>query len=127
MKVVDLVLLQEVGDAIDIAFDARILEGEHGGKVENGRDLDAHGGEAVFRFGVALARMEQRLRRDAADIEAGAAVGRALLDYRHLHAELRRADGADIAAGTGADDDEVVFGHRPTGPLRDASDLRALP
>ena len=38
-----------------------ILEGEHGGKVESGIDLDAHGGEAVRGFRVALARMEQRL------------------------------------------------------------------
>ena len=58
---VDLVLLQEVGDALDIAFDARILEGEHGSKIEDGLHPDAHGGEAVFRFGVALARVEQRL------------------------------------------------------------------
>ena len=31
-----------------------------------------------------------------------------LLDHRGLQAELRRADGADIAAGAGADDDEIV-------------------
>ena len=112
MEVVDLVFLQEVGDAVDIAFDALVLEGKHGGKVEGGLDLDAHGGEAVRRFGIALARMEQRLRRDAAHIEAGAAMGGALLDHRHFHAELRRADGADIAAGSGADDDQVVLRHR---------------
>src|SRR5262249_25589048 len=47
------------------------------------------------------------------DVEAGAAEGLVLLDHGHLHAELRRADGADIAAGTGADDDEIVgrIGH----------------
>src|SRR5262249_60648763 len=47
---------------------------------------------------------------NAADVEAGAAEGLVLLDYGDLHAELRRADGADIAAGAGADHDEVV-GH----------------
>ena len=57
-----------------------------------------------------LGGVQQRLRRDAADVEAGAAEGRALLDHRDLHAELRRADRADIAAGAGADDDEIV-GH----------------
>ena len=55
-----------------------------------------------------LGGVQQRLRRDAADVEAGAAEGGALLDHRDLHAELRRADGADIAARAGADDDEIV-------------------
>ena len=53
--------------------------------------------------------MEQRLRGNAADVEAGAAEGRPLLDDGDFHAELRRADGADIAAGAGADDDEIVL------------------
>ena len=52
--------------------------------------------------------MQQRLRRHAADIEAGAAERRVLLDHGDLHAELRRAHRADISAGTGADDDEIV-------------------
>ncbi len=51
--------------------------------------------------------MQQRLGRDAADVEAGAAEGGALLDAGHLQAELGGADGADIAAGAGADDDDV--------------------
>ena len=51
--------------------------------------------------------MQQRLGRDAADIEAGAAVGGALLDHGDLHAELRRADGGDIAARPGADHDDI--------------------
>ena len=105
---VDLVLLQQEGDAVDIALNALILEGEHGGKVELGLHLDAHAGEGVAGFGIGLARVQQRLRRDAADIEAGAAMGRALLHHGHLHAELCGADGADIAAGAGADDDEIV-------------------
>ena len=108
MEVVDLVLLQEERDAVDIALHALILEGEHGGEIELRLDLDAHGGEAVAGFGVGLARMQQRLGGDAADIEAGAAMRGALLHHGHLHAELRRADGADITAGPGADDDQVI-------------------
>ena len=73
-------------------------------------DPDAHPGEAVPGLLEQLGRVQQRLRRNAADIEAGAAEGRVLLDHRHLHAELRGADGADIAAGAGADDDEIVGG-----------------
>ena len=34
-------------------------------------------------------------------------MGGALLDHRHLEAQLGRADGADIAAGAGADDGDV--------------------
>ena len=36
---------------------------------------------------------------------------RALVDHRDLQPELRGADGADIAARAGADDDEIVLGH----------------
>ena len=54
--------------------------------------------------------VQQRLGGDAADIEAGAAVRLALLHDGGLQAELRGADGAHIAAGAGADDDEIV-GH----------------
>jgi hypothetical protein len=43
--------------------------------------------------------MQQRLGRYAADVQAGAAKGRALFDHGHLEAELCRLDGADIAAG----------------------------
>ena len=81
------------------------------GEIELRRaDADAHLGEAVAGLLEQLGGVQQRLRRDAADVEAGAAEGRVLLDHGDLHAELRRADGADIAAGAGADDDEVV-GH----------------
>ena len=34
-----------------------------------------------------------------------------LLDHGDLHAELRRAHRADISAGTGADDNEIVGSH----------------
>ena len=52
-------------------------------------------------------RAQQRLGRDAAPVEADAAEQLAL-DDRGLEAELRRADRGDIAAGPGAEDDEVV-------------------
>ena len=56
--------------------------------------------------------LEQRLGRDAAPQQAGAAERLLFLDDRDLQAELRGADGGDVAAGAGADDDDVVFvGH----------------
>ena len=74
-------------------------------------DLHAELGEAVARLLEHLGGVEQRLRRDAADVEAGAAEGGALLDDGDLQPELRGADGADIAARAGADDDEIVLDH----------------
>ena len=107
-----LFFLNRIGDALDVAVDALVLELHHGGKIELGiTDLDAHAGERVPGLLEQLGGMQQGLRGNAAHIEAGAPQGGILLHHRHLHAELRRPDGADIAAGTGADDDEIV-GHR---------------
>src|SRR5262249_17882736 len=78
-------------------------------------DLDAHLVEQVAGFLVELGGVQQRLGRNAPDIEAGAAEGLVLLHHGHFHAELRRADGAEIAAGPGADDDEIV-GHDSSHP-----------
>ena len=53
-----------------------------------------------------LRRAQQRLGRNASPIVADAAeIG--LLDHGGLEPELRRADRGDVAAGTGADDDDV--------------------
>ena len=55
-----------------------------------------------------LGGIEQRLRRDAADVEASAAERLALFDHGDLHAELGRADRADVAGGAGADHDDIM-------------------
>jgi hypothetical protein len=108
---VDLVLLQEVIDPLNVAVDRLVLELEHGAKIELWRtNADAHLGEAVAGLLEHLGSVQQRLRRDTADVEAGAAVGAALFDDGDLHAELCRADRTDIAPGASADDDEIV-GH----------------
>src|SRR5262249_46104351 len=54
-----------------------------------------------------LARVEQGLAGDAADVEARAAERRVLLHACGLEAELRRADRGHVAAGTRADPDQV--------------------
>ena len=111
LKRVDLVFLEQERDALDVAIDALVLELHHGSEIElRLAELDAHLVEQVAGLFVALGRVQQRLRGNASDIEAGTAEGVVLLHHRHLHAELGGADGADIAAGAGADDDEVV-GH----------------
>src|SRR5581483_11050950 len=67
-------------------------------------------GQLVQRRLVQLAGIQQRLRRDAADVQARAAEGlvRALLDARHLQPELRGADRRRVPARTAADHHEVV-------------------
>src|SRR5690242_4440444 len=55
---------------------------------------------------VDLGRAQQCFGRDAAPIQADAAEIR-FLDDRGLEAELRGADRGDVAAGAGADDDDV--------------------
>ena len=107
----DLVLLEQEGNTFDIAVDALVLEFHHGGQIElRLTKLDAHLVEQVAGFFEQLGGVQQRLRGNTADIEASAAEGLVLLHDSHFHAELRRADGADIPAGTGADHDEVI-GH----------------
>ena len=55
--------------------------------------------------------MEERLGRNAADIEAGAAEGVVLFHESHLETELAGLDGGDIATGTGTDYDEIELRH----------------
>src|SRR5690606_34570209 len=71
-------------------------------------DPDTVRGEMVPGLGVALGRVQERLRGDAADVETGPAQGASAFDAGRAHAELRGADGGDIAAGSGADHHEVV-------------------
>lgn len=65
------------------------------------------GGGVGFGEDELLGGMKQGFTRDAADVEASAAEGGAFLDQRDLEAELGGAEGADVAAGAGADDDQI--------------------
>ena len=57
---------------------------------------------------IEIARLEQGLGRDTAPVETDPAQ-RLTLDNGHLHAQLAGANGRDIAAGTGADNDKIEF------------------
>ena len=70
--------------------------------------------------------VQQRLGRNAADVEADAAEGGVALDDDRLHAEVGRAEGSGIAAGTGAEDEHLALdvgtagmaaGHRARRPV----------
>ena len=107
----NLVLLEEERDAVDVRRHRIVLVLHHRLEVElRLADDDAERGKVVGDLVHLFRRVEQRLRGDAADVEAGAAEIRALLDHRHLEPELRGADRTHVTARAGADDDEVV-GH----------------
>ena len=55
--------------------------------------------------------VQQGFGRDATDVQAGAAQRIAAFDHGDVQPKLGRADGADIAAGAGTDDDCVVVCH----------------
>ena len=82
------------------------------------RDVDLRlaetdaGNVHLFGFLDHLRRVQQRLRRNAADIQADTAERRPALDQRYLHAEIGGTEGCGIAAraGTEHDDVEVVSG-----------------
>jgi hypothetical protein len=87
-----------------------VLALQHRCEVEtDAAHLDAVLGEAGFRFLVEVRRLQQRLRRDAADVEAGTAQRRPLFDACRAQAQLRRTDGRHVAAWPGADHHHIVL------------------
>jgi hypothetical protein len=108
-KAVDLVLLEQEGDAVDVGRHRRVLVRHHLLQVQLRRaDLDAERVEGMTGLGEHLGSMQQGLGRNAADVEACAAKSRVLLDHGGLQAKLSRLDGADIAARSRSDDNDVV-------------------
>ncbi len=116
----DLVLAEQEQDAVVVLADDLLLARLHPRHVDREAvDRDAVVGEAVPRVLEVLGGLQQRLRRDAADVRAGAA-GRGLaagarpvVDAGRPESELRAANRGDVAAGTGADHDDVeAFGRR---------------
>ena len=118
----DAVFLEQIGDAVRVAFDDAVLALHHRGQVEFdlGQD-DAVAGRLVLGLLEEFAGIEQGLARDAADVQAGAAerLGFPLLDAGDFLAELGGPDGGDVPAGAAADDDQIeAFRHVGNGPPR---------
>ena len=106
----DLVLFHQEGDAIDIGFHHRILVRHHRLEIEfRFQAVDAERRKSVAGFVIHFRGVQQRLGRDAADIEAGAAKGGAFFDNRHLQPKLRGLDCTNISARAGADDCDIEF------------------
>src|SRR4051812_36716760 len=62
-----------------------------------------------------IARREQRLAWDAADIEAGSAEILLLFDDRRLESKLPRSNRRDVSAGSGANNYDIKLFHNITG------------
>lgn len=119
VEIRDLVLLEQVQDAVVVLLDHRVLAADQRVQLEaDALDFDAVLGEVVVGLFVVLGRLQQRLGRNAAHVGAGAAGSGAALavlpgvDAGHRHTELGSADRGDVPAGAGTDDDDVeLFGH----------------
>ena len=110
----DLVLLEQVDDAVVVGLDDALFALEHLAQVQRETgNVDAVLGERVTGVLEVFRRLQQCLRRDAADVGAGAAQCRAALgvlpfvDAGGLEAQLRSADRGHVAAGAAADHDDV--------------------
>src|SRR5262249_18638535 len=113
-----LVLLEEETDAVGERLHDLRFAFHHRGQVETEpADADAVIGELVACQVEQLAGIEERLARDAADVQAGAAERGPLVDAGDAHAELGRAQRRDISAGAAADYDEVEHHIGPIGPI----------
>ena len=107
----DLVGLDQLGDAVAQLGDDIVLALLHRGEIGHGRagGLDAEAGRRLDHV-QDFSAGQQRLGRDAAPVEAGAAE-KFLLDQRDLRAILRRPDRGHIAARSSANHGDVEFFH----------------
>ncbi len=102
------ILLHQVRHAVGRLPDDLLLVLQGGRHVQTDlarRDADLG---SVLGLLEEIGRVEERLRRDAAPERADAAQPRLLLDDQDRQAQLRGPDRGDVAAGSRADDDEVV-------------------
>src|SRR5690606_19665019 len=103
----DLVLLHKAGNA-GIQLPGHLAAALYDlGEVERRLIRREAVGVGMGDIMIDLGRTQQRLRGDAAPVEADAAELLALHD-RSLEAKLRGADRRDITAGAGAENDQVV-------------------
>ena len=103
-----LVLLEQKLDALGVRTDNVVFALHHLREVHRHLlDDDAVFGSRVFREFEMFTAGKQCLGWNASDVDAGAAQRLVHLDADGIEAELRGADGGDVAAGAAADDDDI--------------------
>ena len=113
VEFLDLVLLHQEVDALGHPLRDLAAAGEGLAVVDGYVSLDTEGSSLVRDDVGKLRVAQQRLGRDAADVQAHASPV-PFLDDAGLQAELGGTDGGNVATGTGAEHADVVFvGHRP--------------
>ncbi len=112
LDVVDLVLLEQAGHAAGERLDDLVAALEDLAEVD--RALGDRDAEVLRLVDLVqhVGHAQHGLGGDAGVVEAAPA-DHVLLDHGGAHPQLGGADGGDVAAGTGADDDAVVgaLGH----------------
>ena len=103
----DLALLGQPGQAPDELADDAVLPRPQpvqvDGRGPEGQAVLAH----LLGLGDHLRGVQQRLRRDAADVEADPAQGVAAVDDHDLEPEVGRAERRGVAAGAGAEHEQA--------------------
>jgi hypothetical protein len=95
-------------DALGVLGDDLVLALHHPREVDGETGVaDPVLGGVEPRELIVLGGAEEGLRGDAADVDAGAAEGLVEFDADDGEAELRGADGGDVAPRTAADDADV--------------------
>src|SRR5207248_11207342 len=107
---------------------AAVLSLHHLSQVQAGiLDFDAVAIESGFGKSVQFTGIQKCFAGDATNIETGSAQRRTLVDAGDLHAELGRADGCHVTAGTGTDDDKIeTVGHQTSKNNRAGFSMHSL-
>lgn len=113
------VFLKQEGDAAGQFADDTVFALDHLGRIKRHAGyLNAVLGKIVLGGMEMLGRLQQGFGGNAADIQAGAAQSRGIarfvdarVDTGGFETQLGGADGGDITAGAGADDNNVELGH----------------
>ena len=113
LEPIDLVFAKQKLDPAGQRRHDPVLARHHPAEIEPDlADFDAMLGQRMAGFSEFLGGLQQRLRRNAADIEASPAEGLAHLDACGFEPELSGADRRNIASRPAADNGNVVMlGH----------------
>ena len=130
VEVDDFVFLEQVSDAAGELIHHPVFARQQGFQIQRqARRFDSVFGKVRSRLGIHMGRLQDRLGGDAAHVQAGAPQSFAGFHTGHRHAQLGGADGGHVAAGSSADNDNIIAvgAHRAKCPATCAGDPRCIP